>query len=978
VDVESQRLTRDDEEVTLRPRAFAVLRHLLEHAGQLITKDDLIRSLWAGAAVSDSVVKVCIREIRGALGESAKTPEYIETVPRRGYRFIADVTGVAAPLAPVGGGPVAVADAFAHVVGRTAEVAQLQGWLLKAEAGERQIVLVTGEAGSGKTTLVDLFLERADVVDRMRIGRGQCLERYGEGEAYLPVLEALGRLCREAGGNQLVELLRQYAPTWLVQMPALVKDAELETLQRKVQGTTHERMLREITEAIEAFTTDKGLVLVLEDLQWSDYSTLELVSYLAHRRERVRLMVIGTYRPAHVALRTHPLHGIKQELLVKGQCEEIALEPLTEAEVSQYVDRRLGDRPTPAGFGPLIHQRTDGNPLFMVNFVDFAMEQGLATRASDSDDCAPDELARSVPDDLRQMIEKLIDGLSGEARPLLEVASVAGVAFTAASVAAGERCSPDKVERQCDALVAREQLLRPLAARNWPDGTVSARYRFIHRLYQHVLYEQIGEARRVRIHRLIAERKEKAYGARVGEVAGELAWHFELGLDYERAIRYHRIVGTNELYLQAHKEAVKHLLKALELLPEVPESPQRIHEELALQAMLGEALLPLHGAGAPEVQRAYARAQELCQQVEDSPQTLPVMLGVVNTYQVQGKLRIAREIAERVLRLVKAQNDAEASSRVHLVLGSTLFWSGEIEEGRRHLEESVALAAAEHHGTPDLVYAFDARVRALSALSILLCAQGYVDQAVERSRESVALATEASSPFDIASALMFAAIVRQFRGEPDETEAQVDAGMRLAAEHSFALFVAGANFFRGWILSERGDADGGIVMMQEATPVWHEGAGRVLRAYFLSLLGAAFRKAGRIDDGLRTVEDALGESEETGGHLTVAELHRLKGELLLAQGATASAGSKRGDKAARSGPSDAEAEACFRHALETARGQGAKLHELRAAVSLMRLSQTRGGPADARGILAEVYGWFTEGFDLPDLKEAKALLDTGK
>jgi predicted ATPase len=262
------------------------------------------------------------------------------------------------------------------LVGREVELGKLQGWLEKALQGKRQIVFVTGEAGIGKTTVVDAFMERAAAEGGLWIGRGQCLEHYGAGEAYLPVLEALGRLCRGPGGERLIALLEQHAPTWLVQMPALLNPVDLEALQRKVQGATRERMLREMAEAMEALTAERPLVLVLEDLHWSDHATLDLISMLAQRREPARLLVIGTYRPEEVAASGHPLKTVKQALQLHGQCEELRLELLTEAAVAQYLTARFAGNQAPTKLARMVHRRTDGNPLFMVNMVDHMVRQG--------------------------------------------------------------------------------------------------------------------------------------------------------------------------------------------------------------------------------------------------------------------------------------------------------------------------------------------------------------------------------------------------------------------------------------------------------------------------------------------------------------------------------------------------------------------------------------------------------------------------
>src|SRR5712692_6945343 len=427
LDVGNERLLRGTHPIGLRPTTFAVLRYLVGHPGRLVTKEEVLDAVWGQTVVSESVVKSCIRELRKALADAAQTPQYIETVHRRGYRFIAPlatspqsvssfefrVPSAKSEPAPSPQPPIP------SPVGRQAELAQLHKWLEGALRGERQIVFVTGEPGIGKTTVVEAFLARAAAEGELWIGRGQCIEHYGAGEAYLPVLEALGRLYREPGGERLIELLSQHAPTWLVQMPALLSPAELEALQRKVLGATRERMLREMAEAVEALTAERGLVLRFEDLHWSDYSTLNLISYLARRRERARLLVIGTYRPVAVLGNGHPLREVTQELQLHGECAQLALGWLTEMAVAEYLTVRFGGgaqhRPGfSTGHVPfqslaqVIHQHTEGNPLFMVNVVEHVMAQGALVQVEGRWVLrgGVEEVAGGVPENLRQMIEK--------------------------------------------------------------------------------------------------------------------------------------------------------------------------------------------------------------------------------------------------------------------------------------------------------------------------------------------------------------------------------------------------------------------------------------------------------------------------------------------------------------------------------------------------------------------------------------------
>lgn len=547
-------LWRGKQEVRLTGKASAVLRYLVERAGQVVTKDELFAAVWPETVVSDAALTSCIQELRQALRDNAKSPRYIATVHRRGFQFIGTVASsqhsVANRKRPANISQLATGDRqlTTPIVGREPELAQLHGWLEKALHGERQLIFVTGEPGIGKTTVVEAFLARIarghEHEHEVWIGRGQCVEHYGVGEAYLPVLEALGRLCREEDGKDVIALLRQQAPSWLVQMPALLSTAELEELQRRTAGVTRERMLRELAEALEALTAERALILRLEDLHWSDYSTLDLLSVLARRQEAAQLLILGTYRPVEVLTRDHPLKGVKQELQLHRQCEELALDFLSEAAVTEYLIQRFNIGET--GRSPfqrlahLIHQRTDGNALFMVNVVNDLVAQGVLTKTNGEWELRREVRERTLgtPVSLRQLIEQQIERVRPEEREVLEAASVAGAEFSAAAVAAGAEQPPETVEAQCEALVRREQFLCVRGMSEWPDGTVATRYQFLHALYQEVLYERIPAARRSRLHRLIGERTEAAYGDQAKEIAAELALHFEQGRDYRKAVRY--------------------------------------------------------------------------------------------------------------------------------------------------------------------------------------------------------------------------------------------------------------------------------------------------------------------------------------------------------------------------------------------------------------------------------------------------------
>jgi len=480
------------------------------------------------------------------------------------------------------------------LVGRETALAQMQGWLRRAMGGERQVVFVTGEAGIGKTTLVEAFLQRVKRDSNVWIGQGQCLEQYGAGEAYLPVLEAVSRLCQEPGRAGLVGLLRRHAPTWLQQMPWLIDEADRENLQREVIGATRDRMMREMAEALEALTSKTPLVLVLEDLHWSDYSTLDLVSYLARLRKPAQLLLIATYRPVEVTLSEHPLKVVKQELQARRQCEELPLEYLNQEAVREYLTRRFSQPEFPAAFTTLLRERTDGNPFFLVNAVDYLQAEGsIAERDGQWRlTVALAELEVGVPENIRQMIERQIERLDRGQQRALEVAAVAGAEFPAAVIAVGLEQGLTQIEEHCEELERRHQFLRATGVSLLPNGLVTARYGFTHALYQEVLYRRVAAGRRARLHQLIGERGEEIYGERAGEIAAELAMHFEQGHDYRRAVKYLRQAAQNHFLRYANREAIAYLSRALDVVERWPES-DRTEARIAVLEQAGLARLAM-------------------------------------------------------------------------------------------------------------------------------------------------------------------------------------------------------------------------------------------------------------------------------------------------------------------------------------------------------------------------------------------------
>jgi predicted ATPase len=508
LDLLQSRLWREVQPIAIRPQALAMLRYLVLHADRLVTKAELFQHVWDGRQVTDTVLRGCVHAIRVALTDTATTPQYLETVGRQGYRFR---LGQAAPrLWPAATRPV---------VGRQREVEWLQGCWVWALAGRRQFSVLSGETGLGKTTVVDHFVASLSTQPEVGVGRGQCVETFGEGEPYLPVLEALGQLGQSQHREALLTVLQRYAPTWLVQLPALLGDGERERLQRQLQGVPPARMLRELAEALEALTTTTPLVLVLEDLHWSDMSTVNVLSYLAQRRESARLLLLGTYRPADVVVREHPLRGVLQELRGHGLCDELPLELLLPEDVGAYVAARLGGEGT-AELMALLYHQSEGNALFMVNLLEHLLEQGVMHQEDNQWTLRdPQTVATCLPDALQLLITKRLEMLAREAQRVLEVASVAGDVFAAAVVAAVLDVPMDDVDAICDTLAHHHTFLEPAGLAVWPDGTLSGCYRFQHALYRQVLAARLGQLQRVQACRRMRERLAQGYSPQTPTLA---------------------------------------------------------------------------------------------------------------------------------------------------------------------------------------------------------------------------------------------------------------------------------------------------------------------------------------------------------------------------------------------------------------------------------------------------------------------------
>jgi DNA-binding winged helix-turn-helix (wHTH) protein/energy-coupling factor transporter ATP-binding protein EcfA2 len=600
--------TGGEERILLTPTEFGVLDHLVEHAGQLVTHRDLLDAVWPGAAIEPQAVKSKIFHLRRVLEDNPKRPRYIETLSRRGYRFVGTLerSTLCGSEPPTPG---------SRLVGREAALSELWQGIRNATAGKVQIVFITGEPGSGKTSLADEFQRQvAASKGAVRFGRGQCVEGFGSKEPFYPVLEAVGRLCRGPDGARVVDTLATEAPTWLVQFPALLTRQHRETLRQEILSATRERMLREICQALAAVATRTVLLLTLEDLHWGDSSTLDLISALARQRAPARIMLIATYRPSDLAGPAAPLEALKRDLLAHHLGREIVPQPLTEAEIAQYLADGQSLATVPNELASLLHHHTEGNPLFMTAVLEHMLGAGLVEHEPDGWRLrrSASEIAPQVPDSLREMIGAQIERLSEPEQRVLEVASIAGMTFMAAISAPTAHLDSGAFDDCCDSLARRKHVLRLAGTLELPDGQVVQRYEFVHALYREALYQRQGPARRSMLHRRRAERMEEIFAASLDDVAPELAYHFEQGADWRRAVQYLRRVASNAGRRGERERAKANLEHALALAARLPPSERVVSEIGILEVLAGIYLAMLDGAAVDTLTLLRQRAAEQC------------------------------------------------------------------------------------------------------------------------------------------------------------------------------------------------------------------------------------------------------------------------------------------------------------------------------------------------------------------------------
>jgi class 3 adenylate cyclase/predicted ATPase len=837
---------------------------------------------------------------------------------------------------------------FTPLVGRDEEIALLLRRWEQAKEGEGQAVLISGEAGIGKSRLAWILRDRLQ--GEPHIWLSYLCSPYHRTSALHPFIAQLERAAGLTGNDpmsklaKLRELLGQAITDASNDLPLFA------ALMSIPLGENHPRLtlspqrqkeetLKALLAQLEGLASQRPVLMIFEDVHWIDPTSLELIEMVIDRVQSLPVLLIITCRPEF----THHWIG-------HAHVTTLSLKRLSRRQCAAIVDRLTEGKALPAAVLEQIVAKTDGVPLFVEELTKTVLESGLIGEEHGQYVLNGPLPPLAIPTTLQDSLMARLDRLA-PVKELAQVGAAIGREFSYELLAAIAPMPDDKLRGALDQLVAAELVFR----RGLPPYSS---YTFKHALVQDAAYGSLLKGKRHQLHGRIAVVLEERFPETVEVHPEILAHHYMHAGMAEKAARYWLKAGQRAVARSAHAEAIAQLNNGLSLVSSLPEGRERIQLELDLRVVLGNSLMTTKSLGAPEVGEVYTRCRELCAELGETPQLIPVLFGYLVNVRNRGNLRASLEVAEEILHVASQRQDAANLMTGHRVTGVSLVWLGRLAEARRHLEQALALYDPSRHQSTGLVYAFDTRIISLTYLSKALLWLGYLDQAQSTAHAARAEAERLVHPFSLALALDNLCLFDWELGNRAKVRSHAKAITALATEQGFAQWSASGRFWENWASTDDGNLDEGLERMRESLAAIRATGAENFAVFPMIGLALTYRRAGRLREALDMITTAVGASEES-GHCVRGELHRWRGELLLAL----------------SGSDHAEAEECFCRALAISRSAEAKLWELRAAMSLARLRRDQGKRAEARELFVPVCGWFREGLDTTDLREARALLD---
>jgi TOMM system kinase/cyclase fusion protein len=836
------------------------------------------------------------------------------------------------------------------LVGRETEVTLLRERWAQSRDGLGQVVVLSGEAGIGKSRLVRVLTEQ--VVEAHTPRPTLRCSPYHTNSALYPVIEHLQRLLhwdRDVTPDARLTTLEQALQTAHLPLaevvPLMAALLSLQVPERYPPLTlSPQRQKQQTQEALVAWllaaAAQQPVLAIWEDLHWADPSTLELLALLLDQVPTAHLLLVLTCRSE-----------FRLPWPLRSYLTQLTLTRLTHQQVEEMVLRVTDEKPLPAEVLRQIVAKTDGIPLFVEELVKTILESGLVQEDVERYVLSGPLSPLAIPTTLQDALMARLDRLA-PVKAVAQLGAVLGREFSYTLLRAVAPVDEATLQHGLAQLIEAELLYQ----RGMPP---QATYLFKHALVQDAAYQSLLRSTRQQHHQRIAQVLETQFPDICETQPELLARHYTEARLYEQAVPYWQQAGQRANQRSASVEAITYFTSGLAVLATLPDTPKRAMQELTLQTSLGATLMVTKGYAAPAVEQAYTRARELCQQLGEPAQLIPVLLGLRVFYQVRGMLQTAQELGEQVVALAQQASDAACLAHAYYSLGHTLYTMGKFGAAREPLEQGIARYDPQQHRTYAFVHGYDPGVFNLATLAWVLWHLGYPDQALTRIHEALALAQNLSHAPSLEHALTGASQLYQFRREVDATQQHAERGMTISSERGFQMRLAMGSILRGWALACKGQGTEGTAQLRWGLGAYQDTGAEAFGPYYLTLLAEACMQGGQTAEGLHTLAKALAMADKNGDHFRKAEIHRLTGDLLLQQTIA----------------DISQAESCFHQALVVARHQQAKSLELRAAMSLSRLWWHQGKRAEAHEVLAPIYGWFTEGFDTADLQEAEALLE---
>ena len=919
---------------------------------------------------------IILRDAPLASGTSPQIPRELDTLLARmlsktpasrpsAIEVATLLNAVAEPAAPTEGSyapPVR-----GETVGRELEKTTLREDYTEALSGRARMVCVSGEPGIGKTTLVEDFLSELSRGPSHLTARGRCSERLAGAEAYLPILDALENLLKDDPGGALHSAFDRHAPSWRRQL------APFDTGPGATPPPpSQERLKRELVAFLAEISGTTPLVLFIEDIHWADASTVDLLAYAVTRLGSHRLLTIITFRPSELQLSQHPFLALKLDLQTKGIARELPLSFLTENEVRALLALRFPGSSFPAELARLVHSRTEGNPLFVADLADYLKAKNVIHEEDGKWSMAgslPD-LERELPESMRSMVQRKIGQLSDDDNQLLVAASVQGYDFDSAVIAKALGADPADIEERLVDLQRIYTFVNRRDEHEFPDGTLTTRYRFVHVLYQNVLYASLSVSRRVQLSKAIGETILSVQKGAPGAFAAELGFLFEAARDAERASEFFTAAARGAAKVFANQEAAVLARRGLALLAKVPESPERQRRELTLQSVLGTSLAATQGYAAPDVLVAMARARVLAEELGQAPELAPIIWGIFAYYLVSGDVPESRTVADQYLRWATAIGDPTILLGANIANGISLMYVGDMESARKHLRDAADLYEMEKRPLYHGMYRMDPGVFLHSEEARTLWILGKPDSALKARDHALELGGNSPDMRSLAFSHLFAGVLHQLRREVDKCLEHSSRCIAICDEHGVAQERVWAMSVHGWALAHSGKPAEGIKEIEASIHIQRNRHAELNLTFALRQLAEAYNVAGEFIAGRDAAREGLKISERHGEVASKVELYRIMGESARNLAKT---GEIEAATHTRSG-STLSPEACFRAAVDLARKQGSKGFELRSSIALAREYHERGLVAEAVELVQNIRAQFTEGLDTRDIRDADDFL----